>query len=62
MKLIAGRLWKRTNLSIWAAVGEPEGASFAGTFERQIKEGSENGASLVNLTWDPIWTQMMLGV
>ena len=62
MKLIAGRLWKRASLSIRAPVGEPEGASFPGTFERQIMEGSGKGASLVNLTWDPFWTQMIFGV
>jgi hypothetical protein len=50
MKPIAGRLWKRANLSIRTPVRDPEGASFSGTFERQIKEGSGNGESLVNLT------------
>jgi hypothetical protein len=50
MKPIVGRLWKRENLSIRGPVGEPEGTSFSGTFGRQIKEGSGNGVSLVNLT------------
>jgi len=62
MKHIVGKLWKRANLSIRGPDGEPKGALFSGNFERNLKEGSGNGAALVNLSWNPFWTQMMLGV
>jgi hypothetical protein len=32
-------------------VGEPGGVRFPGLFERQMKEGSGNGASLIKLIW-----------
>jgi len=40
-------------LSIGAADGEPGGGSFSGHFERQMKEGSGNGASLFKIIWIP---------
>ena len=43
------RLCKQATLSIGAPVGEPEGGSFTGTFKRQMKAGSGNGASLIIL-------------
>jgi len=36
-------------LSIGAPVGEHVGCSFTGNFERQMKEGSGNGPSLITL-------------
>jgi len=42
-------LRKRATLSVRASVEEHGGGSFSGTFERQMREGSENGASLINL-------------
>ena len=52
-------------LSIGAPVGDPGGGSFTETFERQMKEGSENGASLINfikLIWTLFfWIQIILG-
>jgi hypothetical protein len=36
--------------------------SFTGTFERQMKEGSGNGTSLIKLIWAPfLLIQVMLG-
>ena len=46
-------------LSIGAPVGDPGGGSFTETFERQMKEGSENGASLINFI-KLIWTLFFL--
>jgi hypothetical protein len=40
---------------------EPGGGLFSRTFERQMKEGSGNRASLINLIWAPFWAQIMLG-
>jgi len=50
------RLWKRANLFIEAPVGEPGGGGviLPGLFERQMKEGSRNGESLIKLIWSPI--------
>jgi hypothetical protein len=39
------RLWKGAPLSIRASSGNVEGCSFTGDFERQVKEGSGDGAS-----------------
>ena len=41
------RLRKREAISIGAPVGEPEGGSFTGTFERQINKGSGKGAAVI---------------
>ena len=49
------RFWKRATLSIGDPVGEPEGGSFTGTFERNRKEGSVNEASLIKLIWAPFF-------
>jgi hypothetical protein len=43
-------------------LGNLEGVYLPWLFERQMKEGSGNAASLFNLIWVPFWTQMMLGV
>jgi len=41
---------------------DPGGSSFTRTFERQMKEGSGNGASCIKLIWAPfLWIQIMLG-
>jgi len=53
------RLWKRAILSIGASFGEPGGRSFTGTFEREMKGGSENGASLINFI-NLIWALFFL--
>jgi hypothetical protein len=45
--------WKRGILSTGAPVGEIGAGSFTGTFERQMKRGSGNGASLIKLFWAP---------
>jgi len=34
---------------------ETGGGSFTGPFERQMKEGSGNGASLIKLIWAPFF-------
>ena len=55
------RLWKRATLSIGVPIGEPGGGLLPRLFERQMWEGSGNGASLSNLIWAPFLDQMMLG-
>jgi len=45
---IEKRLWKRANLFIGALSGEPGRGSFTGTLDRQMKEDSGNGTSLIN--------------
>jgi hypothetical protein len=35
---------------------------FPELFERQMKKGSGNRVSLINLIWAPFWTQNTLGV
>ena len=47
--VLSRMLCKRANLSIGAHVGEPGRGSFTGTFERQMKEGSGNGAFFIVL-------------
>jgi hypothetical protein len=42
------RLWKRATLSTGVSFGEAAEGWFTGTFERQMKEGSVNGSSLIN--------------
>jgi hypothetical protein len=39
-----------------------EGVRFQGLFERQMKEGSGNGASLINSIWATLWSQIVLEV
>ena len=39
---------ERAALSIRAPFGDPGGCPFFGTFERQMKEGTGNGACLIN--------------
>jgi hypothetical protein len=40
-------LLKRATLSVGVIVGDPGRGSFTGTLERQMKEGSGNGAFLI---------------
>jgi hypothetical protein len=52
MKNLRGMLkyaLETATLSIRVPVGEPGRGSFFGNFERQMKEGSGNGASLIYL-------------
>ena len=50
--LCRGRLWIQASLSIGALLGNLEGGSFTRYFERWMKEGSGNGASLsVGALW-----------
>jgi len=44
--LCRGRLWRWASLSIGALLGNLGGGSFTGDFERGMKEGSGNEASL----------------
>ena len=48
-------LWKRAGLSIAAALGNWKGACFAGDFERQMKEGFGNGASVYGSSARGTW-------
>jgi hypothetical protein len=41
-----GRLWRQASLFIGAPLGNLEGGSSIGDFERRMKKGSRNGASL----------------
>jgi hypothetical protein len=46
------RLWKWATLFITPPpLGETGGGSFTEPFERQMKEGSGNGARLIKLIW-----------
>jgi hypothetical protein len=46
LKVCRGRIWRRASLSVGALLGSLERGSFARDFERRMKEGSRNGASL----------------
>jgi len=43
-------------------MGNLEGVSLLGLFERQMKMGSGNGVSCINLIWALFWAQIMFGV
>jgi hypothetical protein len=45
-RMCKGRLWRRTSLSIGVPLGNLEGGSYTGDFERRMKESSRNEASL----------------
>jgi hypothetical protein len=45
-----GWLWRQASLSIGALLGNLEGGSYTGEFERGMKEGSRSGASLLEGT------------
>jgi hypothetical protein len=38
------------------------GVCFPELSEGEMKKGSGNGASLINLIWAPFWTQIVFGV
>jgi hypothetical protein len=46
------RPWWWASLSVGAPIGNLEGGSFTGDFERQVEEGSGNGASVSVGLWD----------
>ena len=45
-------LWKRTALSTGTPIGNLEGGSFTGKFDRQMKKGSGHGPSLSLSLWE----------
>jgi hypothetical protein len=47
--------WKRATLSKEALVGQLGGICYTGTFERVMKEGSGQGASVIKLIWATIF-------
>ena len=56
------RLWKRVSLSVGTPLWNLEGGSFSRDFERWMKEGSGNRASLIKLSWFPVlFIRIMLG-
>jgi hypothetical protein len=52
LKVMRGRLWRQASLSIGASLGNLEEGSFTRDFERLIRDGSRNGASLSLSLWE----------